>query len=607
MDDKPFYKRSRFWRGFFTWGAFIGFLFAFRSDIVPALQGWWNLFLISIDLKTPPFDATFLLPGRITGNVIIYFGMFLISVFVVAQFTLPVSGLKDRYEAFLRLLLYVTAFRGPAVFVGEGKLIKRVGEEDNINPGVALVDLRSAIILENIPSSEEENYEELNIKPTNKKKPWLARQKTMQKTNDLEQESWVRIGGPGINFTSYGERIRDVVDLRKQVRTETGVKAFTRDGIEVQTNIFTVFSLSEPPDIIDVAYVGGRGKEHLFELKLIRESNGVVMLKEKFPLDSDDAEEIHQFVELGHTVTGSQADNPSGQQFARSPYAFDSQRVFSAAYGQTLHVGTGKNTQWHELPQLIAAELFRNLLGRYTYDYLYPFGDVDSTKSLPWLDELKPELGRKLKYQGLLSYRLVRLARSHSLSGGRTPSWNEYPLDDDVFGHVVPASGVEISISMPLTNPKSLRDRGIKVIFAGFSELKVSAEMRSKMAERWRTRWDRDIAFNRARQEREAMQIINSARTQTQRDSAYFLSNMLKQEPHSKEALALLLFQSLEAAATNEKGYKDFPPKEVLAMLQNLHRWLLIERQEIELKRKKNAKDDGQHTGSPPTQESGGS
>jgi hypothetical protein len=118
-----------------------------------------------------------------------------------------------------------------------------------------------------------------------------------------------------------------------------------------------------------------------------------------------------------------------------------------------------------------------------------------------------------------------------------------------------------------------------------------------KMVERWKARWDREIAFAHARQDREAMQIINSARTQTQRDSTYFLSNILRQETHSKEALALLLFQALETAATDEKGYKDFPPKEVLSMLQNLHRWLLIERQDMEIK-KKNHKSDA-HSGAP--------
>ena len=195
-------------------------------------------------------------------------------------------------------------------------------------------------------------------------------------------------------------------------------------------------------------------------------------------------------------------------------------------------------------------------------------------------------------YQGLLSYKLVRFTSLQSVNAGRVRNWNEDPFDDDIFGHSLQVSDLEMSSPKPLTTPKSLRERGIKVITAGFTEMKVSPEMRSKMAERWRARWDRDIAFNRAHQEREAMQIINSARTQTQRDSAFFLSNMLKQEPHSKEALALLLFQSLETAATNEKGYKDFPPKEVLGMLQNLHRWLLIERQEMDAKKKKNKGDD---------------
>jgi hypothetical protein len=87
------------------------------------------------------------------------------------------------------------------------------------------------------------------------------------------------------------------------------------------------------------------------------------------------------------------------------------------------------------------------------------------------------------------------------------------------------------------------------------------------------------------------MQIISSARNQAQRDNAYFLSNLFKEE-NSTEALALLLFQSLELAATDLKNHKELPPKEILAMLQNLHNWFLREKQEMD-DRKRHHKEKG--------------
>ncbi len=606
MDKKPFYRIP----GFLAGAVFLLlFIYLFRSDFILALQGWRDLFLILFRRTPPPVDIA-LLPSmiRIAANILINLVVLLISVFVMAQFALPVYGLKDRYRAFQRLFRYITFRGGPAVFVREGKLISRVGEEDNTNPGVALVDLRSAIVLENEASSdaEQEEGEEMEIKESVKKGPPVTPRNALNKPNKLDQSDWIRIEGPGVNFTNSGEKIRAVVDLRKQVRTQKDVKAFTRDGIEVLTNVFAVFSLSESPDTIPVAYVGGSEKEHLVALKMTPDEKDkkFVTFDDRYVLDQDDAEEIHRFVESEKVETSAAADKPLMPQPARSPYAFDPQRVFAAAYGQAQRAVTGENTQWHELPQLIAAELFRNLLERYTYDNLYQFDTSDVKSKLPWIEELKPELSRKLMYQGVLSYKLVRLAMPQSKIDGRSRAWNEHPLDENVFGRSLRVSDLEMSVPKPLTTPKSLRERGIKVIAAGFSEMKVSPEMRVKMAERWRARWDRDIAFSRAHQEREAMQIINSARTQTQRDSAFFLSNMLKQQPHSKEALALLLFQSLEAAATNEKGYKDFPPKEVLGMLQNLHRWLLIERQEMEARKKKN-KGDG-HNGGPSSSKTDG-
>ncbi len=98
------------------------------------------------------------------------------------------------------------------------------------------------------------------------------------------------------------------------------------------------------------------------------------------------------------------------------------------------------------------------------------------------------------------------------------------------------------------------------------------------------------------------MQIISSARNRAQRDNAYFLSNLFKEEKYSTEALALLIFQSLELAATDIENQKELPPREVLGMLQNLHNWLLRERQEMNERRSRHkGKDDSDdHEGSTP-------
>jgi hypothetical protein len=249
--------------------------------------------------------------------------------------------------------------------------------------------------------------------------------------------------------------------------------------------------------------------------------------------------------------------------------------------------------QWHELPLSIAADIFRNLLEGYSFAYLY---SVDDPNHLPWMDELKPEFSKRVRYQGVLSYQLIRPAGlSRLLSTHWDVALNETVLNAKQ-GQRVNLDLLEFSNVYPLTSSKSLRDRGIKVVAAGFSELKMPAEIQERLVERWKARWEREIQVVLARQEREAMQIISSARNRAQRDNAYFLTNLFKEEKHSTEALALLIFQSLELAATDMKDQKELPPKEVLSMLQSLHTWLLKGRQEMG-DRKKGQKGDGNSNG----------
>jgi hypothetical protein len=622
MNNSPLNRSSTIWRAIIIWVLFIAFLVAFRSDVMPAIRGWWDLVLILFNRKEPPVDSI-LLPSmfRIAVNVMVYIGMFLISAFVIAQFILPVRAWKDRRKAFYRLLMYSTRWtRGPAVFVHNGQLVKRIGEEDNTNPGVIVADMRSAVVVEQeypYLGDPDDAYEHPMMEKENSIERYGGLWRTLRFFNPKEKESiMARALGPGIQFTDWGEKVRMTLDLRRQVRIvlgepivtpdgkkipQAGVKAFTRDGIEVGANCYTVFSLSDPPDIIPIGYWRGTDAKNLCELEFgeTNETN-LPVLKNVYPLDREDAEEIHQavisalIVQENHAATSVCPQDPYR-------YSFDKDRVFAAAYGQAYHASPNDKSQWHELPLVIAADIFRNLLEKYNFDYLY---SVDNPDSLPWMDEFKPEFARRVKYQGILSYQLVRPA---NLPRPQNIYW-KWRLDDESnpqhikLNEPFQKNQLEYSAPRSLTGPKSLRDRGIKIVATGFSEIKIPPEIREKMAERWKARWEREIQIVMARQEREATQIISSARNRAQRDNAYFLSNLFKEEKHSTEALALMVFQSLEHAATDMKNQKDLPPKEVMAMLQNLHNWLLRERQEIMARKKPPKGPDSGEQSIPPKQ-----
>jgi len=57
---------------------------------------------------------------------------------------------------------------------------------------------------------------------------------------------FIRVAGPGAVFLRRFERVREVLDLRPQERSEVAI-ALTRDGIPVQTEVQVRFQLARPP------------------------------------------------------------------------------------------------------------------------------------------------------------------------------------------------------------------------------------------------------------------------------------------------------------------------------------------------------------------------
>jgi hypothetical protein len=107
------------------------------------------------------------------------------------------------------------------------------------------------------------------------------------------------VEGPGVVFTNWGEKIIAEVDLRRQVRVETDVSATTSDSIEIKTNVITTFSLSDAPDIMTVAYFGGKEKENLVALDLVENKEmKTIAIRTVFKIDPDDAPATRVFSRL---------------------------------------------------------------------------------------------------------------------------------------------------------------------------------------------------------------------------------------------------------------------------------------------------------------------
>lgn len=609
----PWYKKALFWRFLIKGMLFLLFLVAFWKELTPALSGFWNLAVILIgygfnlfnqELREQVFlvsgfnDVVLSHMGKILINILAYILVYWVSVFMVAQFALPIQEWKDRWKTFVRLFYFRIGWYGVTAFVREGKLIAKTGEDDTSNAGVILVDLSSAVVL------SSQTWDEQKFHGNRDFRDYSPPEITI---------SPFRVVGPGVNFIESGEKIRSIIDLRRQVRSTSGIKAITRDGIEIETGIFTVFSAGDPPDVIPVAYIDGMESSNLaaFDLEEDKENHKFIV-KRIFSLGFLDANEIHSAVENKEINAPSVVSSITTVNKTITPYLFNENRVFAASCGDALSNSSAKDiAPWYELAQPICIDLFQNIFSQFSYDLLFSLKEsiysnlknndlADSAgedyedysvdkpitpyKESDFLKTIKADLNFQMRCQGLISYKLVKLITYDEIRSVSNIDWKSSGLTE---GGSYDASQIYMSEPKPLTGTKVLRERGVKVVTAGFTQIISPPEIHRQMVETWKARSEREISITLAKHERDAMQVINNARTQTQRENAYHLSNLFKEQKHSKEALALFLFQALENIATDPKSHKDLPPKEVLAMVQNLHRWLLIERKEMEYKRRR--------------------
>ena len=107
------------------------------------------------------------------------------------------------------------------------------------------------------------------------------------------------------------------------------------------------------------------------------------------------------------------------------------------------------------------------------------------------------------------------------------------------------------------TIPKPIRDRGIKVIEAGFSDFKpIDSTIPDQRFDSWRAQWQKKTELTNAEYDLEIMREMNHARAQAQREIIYNLSQIFKLPGYTQDAMAIRIFQAL-GICCSESGYEQ--------------------------------------------------
>ncbi len=468
------------------------------------------------------------------------------AVFFYAQFILPTRTLQERQRIAQRLKLHASGGHGPAVFIKNGRKVERPGEAERRGPGLLWIDTASAVVTRTFATFKQ-------------------------------------VLGPGVHFIEANERIASIISLHPQTQTigpaptddpyqalkETAteddrrryedvrlrcmaVRGTTRDGIEVIPTISVTFKINAKP-----ASAGERGSRFGFNAEAVERA------------------------------ARSEGINPSSSNE-------DKRRV-----------------AWNQLPGLMAVELWREYLSKYTLNELFdpsikPVPDVRQPEVPPPTVAIPP---RPLVLSRGFATRLLR-----NFNNG----W-ERELDTLIPPEGPPAPEEELPISQPsnatrfeqsrrtalqIINQmmkarlsqaivakldecgrlmdaqqvsdeyKKLDERGITVLGASVTSLRVDPAVERQLLSRWTTSWLSNARSDRTRIERLELAITEHGRHEALLDHARTLADALnKDNPITVTAAVKSLLQATESEIRANDRLLSRGGTE-LESLQGLEKWL---------------------------------
>ena len=510
------------------------FLFRFEIEFIKNLilsilsKGW-------IDQFPKPQEAI-RISILISENILAVIFFVILWHYWIGGTVFPVQSNQQIVFLMGKMIQSLWGRSAPLLFVREGVLVGEVGQSAY---SAILVDPESAVVIESVQVRPSFPFGFVN-----------------RDGRFGAQTPMPRVVGPGLVILRRGEKLRDVVSLRNQFRLMPDVHGRTSDGIELSTNTFVSFNLSQRLSVIQVAYLGEPAPENLQAVHIDPQTRKIKAIQNE--LDFQDQEEIHRFAQkfLYCIDPNSPLDlGADGQAFP--PYLLDEQRILAGVYSRARNVSDRQSANhWTDLPAMVTAETFRNIITRYTLDELYL---PDDPKRFPLQTEIKPEFSRRIRYLGMISFQFLQ---RHD---GSLPA----------VGQRVDHRSFRISDVCPLSGEKVLRKRGIKVLFAGFSELTpTDPKVNQQRLETWRARWQREVNLILADQDQEVGRIKDDARISRRRDLINTFSGLFRDDNLSEEALTIQVFRELEIAATDPIT-RQMLPKDTLEQLRTIRLWLI--------------------------------
>jgi hypothetical protein len=231
-------------------------------------------------------------------------------------------------------------------------------------------------------------------------------------------------------------------------------------------------------------------------------------------------------------------------------------RSIAAMISQPRNSKDGKLEKWTDLPVEVANSVLLDELSRVSYNQLYSLDHLGPDCYL--YDRFKPDLKRKVRYLGVLSYQFVQRKDGRIPIVGSLFNPGEY-----IFWDV-----------RELHNSKPLRDRGIKVIEVGLSEFRpIDNTIQEQRFDNWRSQWQKKAELTNAEYDREIMRETNHTRAQAQREIIFNLSQIFKLPGYTQDAMTIRMFQALESAAANPATNRLLP-RDTVDMLRNFQRIL---------------------------------
>lgn len=519
---------------------FVLYLVAFWNEISGTLGYFWRWILYMIGRPLPVMTPQVQHDLQVTFfTLLVYVLSFFIWLLLTSfQAILPVFSLGEVLRTFLYQLIYISRSHGMAILVRGGQIFAHRDEARHTNPGVVVVDHNSAVVIEHQLGPQRVIFDLL----------WDFFSRFLKILGFMQTYGGPRIQQAGIAFTSFNEQLRGAIDMRQQSRSVPDVRTYTRDGIEITSDVYTVFSVGQKPDVLRIMYVGERRVENLHVVKTESlPGNRVLITILDDDLEPQDRMDIHQYALNNQTFERYAAsDNPT----------YDLNRIFNAVFAQAHDQATDTTLPWTDLPAKVAVEQFRALIATINFNDLYQL-ENPAASDFP-LPALQGTLRCRVRNTGVLSFRMLYI---------------EKPVADP-HEPIYPATNLLLSPIQPLKRARVLRERGVMVITSGFTNPRpVQQSVYQQRLESWANRWESERTELAASLDLESGRIRNQAKAQAVQELNASLLQLFAEKEIRDEALALRVLQSLESLAADPQT-RQFLPADTIKLMEQVHNWL---------------------------------